>query len=67
VQDGRDVRLINLGIPAAETDLIRQVELPIAMLATPELLTLFTGANDIVARDDVNQLQRDLSHILSAL
>jgi lysophospholipase L1-like esterase len=44
---GKNVSLINLGIPGATADIIEEVELPIAKNSKPDLVTIFMGGNDI--------------------
>lgn len=44
-----EVGLLNLGIPAAEIPEINDAEVPAATEADPEVITVWTGANDIVA------------------
>ena len=65
--DGRDVGLLNLGIPGAQTDEVQNLALPVAKDDNPELVTIFVGANDIVAGDPIENFQNDLSEILITL
>lgn len=65
--DGYDVGLLNLGIPAAETDEIQNIALPVAKEEEPELVTIFVGVNDIVAGEPIENFQNDLSEILLTL
>lgn len=62
--DGRDVGLINLGIPGASTDDMKGAELPVAIDEEPELVTIFAGANDIVAGVQPEDFQADIDAML---
>ena len=59
------VALVNLGVPAARVDLIKeQVRIATQINAKAHLVTLWTGANDLVHGDDPKTFQEDLRFIL---
>ncbi len=67
-QSGEGVDLENLGIPAAEITQIKNIEVEILKRsAQPELITLSTGANDLIAGDDVSSFESGLGEVLSEL
>jgi lysophospholipase L1-like esterase len=62
------VALLNLGIPGARIDLIKeQVRLASQVGTKANLVTLWTGANDLVHGDDPRTFQEDLRFILQNL
>ena len=62
------VALLNLGIPGARIDLIKEQVRVAAQVGTKaNLVTLWTGGNDIVNGDDPRRFQEDLRFILSTL
>lgn len=62
------VVLLNLGIPGARIDLIKeQVRLAVQVGTKADLVTLWTGANDLVHGDGVAKFQEDLRFILQNL
>jgi len=62
------VFLINLGVPGARIDLIKeQVRLAQQLGIKADLVTLWTGGNDVVQGDDVKAFQEDLRFILQML
>jgi acyl-CoA thioesterase-1 len=64
---GREVDLENLGIPGAEIGNIDNLELPLLDRDNPELVTLFTGANDLIGGDDAGQFEIDLQSLLKKI
>lgn len=66
-QDGRDVGLLNLGIPGAETDEVQNLELPVAVDDEPELVTVFTGVNDVIAGIGTEDFRNDFGEIAETL
>jgi lysophospholipase L1-like esterase len=59
------VALINLGVPGARVDLIKeQVRIVLQVGTKANLVTLWTGANDLVHGDDPKTFQEDLRFIL---
>ncbi len=58
---------INLGIPDITIHDALSLELPVAMDAHPELVTIWLGVNDIVAGVPANSYARDLNMLLSRL
>ncbi len=78
IQDGledkdNDVYLLNLGWPGADIGKIKDIveDLVIDIIADkvgdPDLITLWTGSNDVVAGDDPDDFRFDLEDILSQL
>lgn len=62
------VALLNLGVPGARIDLIKeQVRLAVQVGTKADLVTLWTGANDLVHGDGVAKFQEDLRFILQNL
>jgi acyl-CoA thioesterase-1 len=59
------VFLINLGVPGARVDLIKeQVRVAKQLGTKADLVTLWTGANDLVNGDDPKQFQEQLRALL---
>ncbi|MCB0360317.1 MAG: hypothetical protein KDD44_11800, partial [Bdellovibrionales bacterium] len=67
VRTGKSVGILNLGIPGVEADQIDDTELPAAVEADPDLVTLFAGGNDIVSGRSVESFADDMNSILSEL
>jgi acyl-CoA thioesterase I len=64
----RGVALINLGIPGARINVIKeQVRLATQVRMKANLVTLWTGGNDLVQGDDPQKFQEDLRFILGNL
>jgi len=62
------VFLINLGIPGARIDLIKeQVRVAKQLGTKANLVTIWTGANDVVHGDDPKTFRQDLRFILQTL
>ena len=62
------VALLNLGVPGARIDLIKeQVRVAAQIRTRADLATLWTGGNDIVHGDDPVRFQEDLRFIVKAL
>jgi lysophospholipase L1-like esterase len=62
------VFLLNLGIPGARIDLIKeQVRLAIQARYKANLVTVWTGGNDLVHGDDPKRFQEDLRFIMQNL
>jgi lysophospholipase L1-like esterase len=64
--DGRDVELMNLGIPDAETDDIARVA-RLAIAAQPDVITVWTGANDVIEGVDPEDFESSLADMLERL
>jgi acyl-CoA thioesterase I len=64
---GSDVHLVNLGIPGETVATASQTELPIALDAKPELITVWLGVNDIVASVPVERFEKQLEMLLRSL
>jgi lysophospholipase L1-like esterase len=63
-----DVRLLNLGIPGASTrDLRQALQLALRKEVKPDLVTIWTGANDIINGQAPEDFERELSTILREL
>lgn len=64
----KDVALDNLGVPAANTDLIgRILRLYLASGDEPDLVTVWVGANDVIDGVDVDDFEDALDDILDDL
>jgi lysophospholipase L1-like esterase len=60
------VFLVNLGVPGARVDLIKeQVRVAKQLRTKADLVTVWTGANDLVNGDDPKQFQEGLRAVLS--
>ncbi len=65
---GRKVNLLNFGIPTANSPAIKITEKAALKRDTEiDLVTIWTGANDLIAGDDVGDFKEDLEYILSRL
>lgn len=64
---GRDVHLINLGIPGETVAEARETELPVALDANPNIVTVWLGVNDILQSVPVDEYEQGLEAILHAL
>lgn len=63
-----DVRLLNLGIPGGSTRELRQaLQLALRREVKPDLITLWTGANDVINGQAAEDFEKELSAILSEL
>ena len=63
---GRDVALVNLGIPGANTDRIdRAVRIFQRTGVTAELVTVWVGANDLIDGVDVDDFADELQELLN--
>ncbi len=59
--------LNNLGIPGAKAGDIQNGEVPVATTINPDLITLWTGSNDLVSGDSVEEFEGKLQEILEDL
>ena len=65
---GRNVKLVNLGIPTANVPAIEKTALAaIAADTKKDLVTIWTGANDVIGGDDVVSFEKSLENILQNL
>jgi acyl-CoA thioesterase-1 len=65
---GRKVDLINLGIPTADIPAIKKTAKAILKRDKDiDLVTIWTGANDLIAGDNAHEFEEDLKGILSRL
>jgi acyl-CoA thioesterase I len=64
---GRDVELVNLGIPGADSDAMEDVQLPLALEVESELITIWAGPNDVVSGEDPESFRGNLRRIVSTL
>jgi len=67
VELGHRFRLVNLGIPGAVMHSALGLELPVALDAHPDLVTIWLGVNDIADNVPVSSYARDLDRLLSRL
>ncbi len=67
VELGHRFRLINLGIPGAVMHSALGLELPVALDAHPDLVTVWLGVNDIADNVPVSSYAHDLHRLLSRL
>jgi lysophospholipase L1-like esterase len=61
------IHLINLGIPGVTVHDVLRLELPIALDAHPDLVTIWLGVNDIVANVPASSYASDLNTLLAQL
>ena len=67
VELGHRFRLVNLGIPDVLMHNALGLELPVALDAHPNLVTIWLGVNDIADNVPVSSYARDLDRLLSHL
>ncbi len=67
-QRGEPVNLYNVGIPGADIGLIKNVSVEILKRTpTPNLITLSTGANDVIGGASLSKFEQDLNSLLNEL
>ena len=66
-QLGSGVQLINLGVPGITAHQAIKVELPVALDAHPDLVTIWLAVNDIIDHVPVASYAHDLDQILTRL
>lgn len=67
-QTRADVRLLNLGIPGGSTrDLRQALQLALRREVKPDLVTIWTGANDVISGQAPEDFEKELSAILRDL
>ena len=64
---GSDVNLINLGVPGITAHQALSVELPIAIDAHPNLVTIWLAVNDIIDKVPLTNYSQDLDRVLTRL
>ncbi len=65
---GKKVDLLNLGIPTANIPAIEKAALTALTVGVKkDLVTIWTGANDLIGGDDVVEFEKSLDHILQHL
>ena len=65
---GRKVNLLNLGIPTADVPAIKKTaKAALKRDVEIDLVTLWTGANDVIGGNDVGEFEEDLEGILNRL
>jgi lysophospholipase L1-like esterase len=64
---GTPVRLVNLGVPGATADELRRTQLPRAQAASPALVTIGIGLNDLVRGRPLADYARDLEIVADAV
>lgn len=73
LEESDDVELLNLGIPAAELDKIKEaVEILLSdigsgLVGNPDLITIWVGANDIISGVNPEEFESNLESILEQL
>jgi len=72
IRDGLEKRaeevfLYNLGVAGKRIDFLEDTELPVAIVLQPDLVTIWTGSNDIIRGDTVEKFEASLENILSQL
>jgi len=64
---GKSVRLINLGIPGVHADEAFNIELPVAVDAHPDVVTVWLAVNDLVDNVPPDIYSRNLDLLLTRL
>lgn len=65
---GRKVNLLNLGIPTADIPAIKKTaKAALKRDKEIDLITIWTGANDLIAGDDVKDFEEDLESMLARI
>ncbi len=64
---GPDVHLVNLGIPGIDTHEALDLELPVALDAHPDLITVWLAVNDLVDKVPLANYKDDLDTLFSRL
>jgi len=65
---GKDVKLVNLGIPGADLDLLDDaVDAALRAGVRPDLVTIWVGANDLIEGDDADDFESELGELLDRL
>lgn len=64
---GFDTTLDNLGINGARVGDLIDDELPDALASDPDVVTIWTGANDLIGGDDADAFALDLAFLLAQL
>jgi lysophospholipase L1-like esterase len=64
---GKNVRLINLGIPGVHADEALNIELPVAIDAHPDVITVWLAVNDLADNVPSNTYSRNLDLLLTRL
>ena len=64
---GSDVRLVNLGVPGITLHQALNVELPIALDARPNLITIWLAVNDLANNVPLDSYSHDLDLLLSRI
>jgi lysophospholipase L1-like esterase len=64
---GSRYHLVNLGIPGIQVHQALRIELPVALDAHPNLVTIWLAVNDIIEKVPVNSYAQDLDALLSRL
>jgi lysophospholipase L1-like esterase len=64
---GHDTRMVNLGIPGLDAHQALSIELPVALDAHPNLVTVWLAVNDLVDQVPINSYQQDLGQLLGKL
>ncbi|HEY4034029.1 MAG TPA: SGNH/GDSL hydrolase family protein [Ktedonobacteraceae bacterium] len=64
---GSRIRLVNLGIPGIEVHDALNVELPVAIDAHPDLVTIWLAVDDLIGNVPVSQYSQDMDLLLSHL
>jgi lysophospholipase L1-like esterase len=64
---GPDVHLVNLGIPGIDVHQALNLELPVAIDAHPDLITVWLAVNDLVDKVPLTNYRNDLDTLLTRL
>ncbi len=64
---GSGSRLVNLGIPGIEVHDALNVELPVAIDAHPDLVTIWLAVDDLISNVPISQYSQDMDLLLSRL
>ena len=64
---GNNTRLVNLGIPGIDAHDALNIELPVALDAHPNLVTVWLAVNDLADQVPLNRYEQDLDSLLGRL
>jgi len=64
---GSGTRLVNLGVPGIEVHDALNVELPVAIDAHPDLVTIWLAVDDLIGNVPISQYSQDMDLLLSRM
>ena len=64
---GSSVHLVNLGIPGATAEIANRDEVPLALVAQPDIITVFVGVNDLDEGVALDMFRTQIQALLTVL